>query len=73
MIRFVDLGTQLCEMDEEHRFAFYNTISDHFEMFSGSQTWESWADFEQDAAGLGTEGLLRYKFLCQEWVFKPPI
>lgn len=76
MIRFIDLGKQL-EVDESdpeapRSFAFYDTISDTFINFNGSETFESWEslvsmffpdEFPDD------ETLERLRRLCPEWVF----
>ncbi|TET22359.1 MAG: hypothetical protein E3J76_04845 [Candidatus Aminicenantes bacterium] len=46
MIRFIDLGDQILEGQSE--FAWWDTISDSFEEFSGNQTWPNWKCFEED-------------------------
>jgi hypothetical protein len=76
MIRFVDLGRQL-EVDESdpdavRSFAFYDTISDTFINFNGSETFDDWNslvsvffpdEFPDDNM------LQRLKGLCPDWVF----
>lgn len=66
MKRFIDLGTQLYLTDdkEDNEFAFYCTVRDEFEMFSGSQTWESKKDFISDYGH--ADGLERYLVLIPE-------
>lgn len=46
MIRFIDLGDQIIEDYPE--FAWYDTVIDKFETFSGNQTWETWSEFQND-------------------------
>lgn len=46
MIRFIDLGDQILEDTRE--FAFFDTISDTFEMFNREEAWSAWEDFETD-------------------------
>jgi len=47
MIRFVDLGDQItCDGTKE--FAWYNTVIDAFEEYSGNQVWDNWLEFETD-------------------------
>jgi len=51
MIRFIDLGTQICHPDDDDpipEFAFYDTVTDRFLEIEGTQTWASWNDFEDD-------------------------
>lgn len=44
MIRFIDLRGQITN-DRAPHFAFYNTITDRFLSFGGTQEWDSIADF----------------------------
>lgn len=44
MIRFVDLNDQIVE--GVHEFAFYDTVTDTFVDFDGSQTFDSIKSFE---------------------------
>lgn len=64
MKRFVDVSEAIG--DGLPRFAFYCTIVDRFEEFSGEMTWESWDDF---ARGYDGDELDRYRRLCPEWAF----
>lgn len=48
MIRFIDLGDQILE--GEKMFAWYNTVTDTFEEYSGNQRWSSWEEFKEDFA-----------------------
>jgi hypothetical protein len=57
MIRFIDIGTQIME---SKKFAFYDTVTDRFCTFSGSQTWETRKEFISDYDG---DDLLRYIIL----------
>lgn len=61
MKRFVDIRNQ----GTGCRFAFWDTISDTFDMFSGTQAWDSWNDFAEDYIGKELE---RYRGLCPDWV-----
>lgn len=45
MKRFIDLGDQIDEGTKE--FAWYDTILDRFEEFSGEQTWNCWDSFRE--------------------------
>lgn len=47
MIIFIDLGEQILEGYNKH-FAWFDTITDTFEEYNGSQVWESWEEFEED-------------------------
>jgi len=49
MIRFIDLTNQITEGTKE--FAFYDTVTDKFVLFSGCQTWETIENFKQDYSG----------------------
>ena len=69
MIRFIDLGDQICEGTRE--FAFYCTIVDNFLMFDGCECFCSWKEFDScmdDNYGYHG-GKERFKSLCPEWVF----
>lgn len=46
MIRFINLKDQITEGANE--FAFYDTVTDSFCWFSGSQRWSSVEEFKQD-------------------------
>ncbi len=48
MIRFINLGDQITD---KNRFAFYDTITDKFCEFNGSQSWDNVADFKKDFEG----------------------
>lgn len=72
MIRFIDLGEQICEGTRE--FAFFDTTTDTFMNFDGDQAFESWKEFvESHTEWLrGSKGsrspLDRFEHLCPEWV-----
>lgn len=65
MIRFINLGTQLYLTNDTDgfEFAFYCTVRDVFEEFSGSQTWASKKEFIADYDG---DELDRYLSLIPE-------
>jgi len=46
MIRFIDLGDQILE--DTKKFAWFDTMTNIFEKFNYSQTWDSWEEFEID-------------------------
>lgn len=46
MIRFIDLGDQILE--GEPAFAWFDTITDTFENFDGTEMWHTWKDFVED-------------------------
>ena len=49
VIRFIDLGRQIGLDDQWPReFAFYDTVTDTFVNFKGSETWETVDDFRYD-------------------------
>lgn len=60
MIRFINLGTQLCLNDETESFSFYCTIKEGFESFCGTQKWETVEDFKEDYVTSGGKNLNRY-------------
>jgi hypothetical protein len=54
MKRFIDLGDQTGNIDYEageREFAFYCTVVDKFETFSGNQTWATKQEFIEDYVG----------------------
>lgn len=57
MKRFIDLTDQI--NDDEKLFAFYCTVKDCFESFSGSQTWDSIEGFKADYSGLELDRYLK--------------
>ncbi len=65
MIRFIDLKEQITD---DFEFAWYDTILDRFLEFSGSQTWDSWNEFERDFGP--TENIQRFKNLFPKDKFK---
>ena len=65
MKRFINLTNQI--IDGEKEFAFYCTVRDEFETFSGAQTWNSIKEFKQDYEG---DDLERYLNLIPEDFFK---
>lgn len=54
MIRFIDLKGQI---DDDPRFAFYDTITDMFVNLDGDQTWDCVNDFRKDFRLAKPEGL----------------
>lgn len=46
MIRFIDLKDQIIE--DYPAFAWYDTVTDTFENFNGSESWETWSKFQND-------------------------
>lgn len=62
MIRFINLGTQI---NDENEFAFFDTVTDSFCKFAGTQTWKSIYDFKLDYFG---DDLDRYlKLIPPNW------
>ena len=54
MKRFIELGNQTGNVEYEQgerEFAFYCTVRDCFEIFSGNYTWTSVEDFKGDYVG----------------------
>lgn len=45
MVRFIDLGGQIYCSDEEHSFAFFDTIVDAFISFAGVFYFDSYSEF----------------------------
>lgn len=48
MIRFIDIGDQIFIDGETKSFAWFDTITDEFLIFSDCQAWDSWNDFVDD-------------------------
>lgn len=59
MIRFIDLTGQIYLDDEEKSFAFFDTVTDKFCMFSGNQYWDNVEDFKNDFTGDDIDRFLR--------------
>lgn len=57
MIRFINIGSQIT--DDNNEFAFYDTTTDTFCSFSGSQKWDSVENFKQDFDGNDIDRFLR--------------
>lgn len=57
MIRFINLTNQIIQGVKE--FAFFDTVTDKFVEFSGSQTWITIEDFKQDYIGEEIERYLK--------------
>ena len=69
MIRFVDLGEQICEGKRE--FAFFNTVPDSFIELDGVQTFCCQYDFESYwslAGDMPQSESKRYTSLMALWV-----
>lgn len=56
MIRFIQLGDQITESNND--FAFYDTVTETFCTFSGFQRWNSVEEFYQDYDGDDVERFL---------------
>ena len=71
MIRFIDLGKQIGGDDETwfREFAFYNTVSDRFIEYGGTQVWGCIEDFENDWKQFdrGEFPFERFKSLIPDW------
>jgi hypothetical protein len=70
MKRFIDLGNQTGNIEYEQgerEFAFYCTVKDCFEVFSGNYTWNSVQDFTEDYKG---EELDRFLQLIPNYIDK---
>jgi hypothetical protein len=65
MYRFIDLGDQI--IDGVREFAFFDTVTDNFLDFCGSQTFDSIADFKSWAEGSGQD-FERCLALIPDWV-----
>lgn len=63
MIRFVDLRSADIE---GHRFTFWNTVTDTFVCYSGTQAWDTWDEFIDDFDDIN---IMRYWNLCPSWIF----
>jgi len=63
VLRFINLTGQITEGDFE--FAWYDTVTDRFLEFCGSQTWDSWDDFVSDYSPDETFPLSRFESLFQ--------
>ena len=48
MIRFINLTGQILIDDPEPHFAWFDTITDEFMVFAGTQEWHTWNDFVDD-------------------------
>ena len=48
MIRFINLTGQILIDDDEPHFAWFDTITDEFMGFNGSQDWHTWDEFKED-------------------------
>lgn len=73
MIRFIDIGDQI--EDEEQQFAFFDTVTDRFIEVCGEQVWSSWDELMEDAScdpgNRVTDEKDRFFGLCPEWVKRP--
>lgn len=47
MLRFINIGKQICNEDKLC-FAWYDTVIGEFLSFNGSNTWNSWREFDVD-------------------------
>jgi len=76
MIRFINLGNQiypLSKPNEDHMFAWWNTVVDKFETYNQTQAWETWEEFVDDFCqdmGVFSENIdicKRYKSLFPDY------
>jgi hypothetical protein len=75
MIRFIDLRGQ----GTGYRFAFWDTVTDQFFQFSGSQAWDTADDFCRDFTGRSSayadtptdDSVERFLDLIAGWAFRP--
>jgi len=67
MKRFIDLRGQ----GTGNRFAWFDTIRDVFEEWSGFCAWDTWNEFVYDYSAGGGLDVDRYRGLCPKWVFEP--
>jgi len=68
MIRFVDLGDQICE--EKREFAFFNTVPDLFVNLDQQEVFCCWHNFEGGWKFVNNppHEIDRYKRLLASWV-----
>ena len=66
MIRFIDLSNQIEE--GINQFSFFDTVTDKFEEFSGSQTWETVYEFQEDYDGNNIDRYL--DLIPLKWILK---
>jgi len=59
--RFIDLRGQ----GAGYSFAWWDTVTDSFEIHNGDSAWDTFSQFE--AAYEGNEPLDRYRKLCPAW------
>ncbi len=64
MKRFIDLRGQ----GTGDRFAFFDTVTDRFEVHDDEMSWATWDEFTQ---AYGGNELQRYRTLCPAWAFEP--
>lgn len=76
MLRFIDIDRQITPHSEQspRMFAIYNTTNDRFVDLLGTQVWESYAEFRDQAndaiseqGDLPNDLLKRVYHLCPEW------
>lgn len=65
MKRFVDIRAA----QTGWRFAWYCTVRSEFEVHSGQQAWDTFAEFASMYEG---DQLERYRRLCPSWAFDEP-
>lgn len=72
MIKFIDLRGQ----DATGRFAFFDRITDRFDVISDVSAWNTFDDLEYDFnsdESVFDEFILdRYRALCPDWAFQEP-
>jgi hypothetical protein len=72
VIRMIDLGAQTSDGDGPRQFAFWNTVSDQFLDYNGTQVWTNEEDLRADLVWhLGAEQaditFTRLQPLVPEW------
>jgi hypothetical protein len=71
MKRFIDLRGQYTG----HRFAWWCTVRDEFEMYGGDMAWLTWRDFIDSVEMSGLyhvdEVARRYRPLAPDWAHEP--
>lgn len=71
MIRFINLVGQ----DVSGRFAFFDTVTDGFEVINGESVWNTFSEVEADIKSEYylidcSDRIERHRYICPEWVFE---
>lgn len=71
MLRFIDLRFQ----GTQHRFAFWDTVTDRLRGYGQSVAWTTFSELEDEFGGLPYKAdprvVERLLNLCPSWVFEP--